>query len=35
MQAASEANPGAMDAVLRLDAETVEHLAARYDRVFP
>lgn len=35
MQAAAEANPGAMDAVLRLDAKTVERLAAQYDRVFP
>lgn len=35
MQAASEANPGAMDAILRLDAETVERLASKYDCVFP
>lgn len=35
MQAAAEANPGAMDAVLRLDAAKIEELASNYDCVFP
>ena len=35
MQAAAEAHPGAMDAVLRLDAAKVEELASKYDKVFP
>ena len=35
MQAAAESHPGAMDAVLRLDALAVEKLTANYDKVFP
>ncbi len=35
MQAAAERCPGAMTAVLKLDAQTVEELAKGFDRVFP
>ncbi len=35
MQDAAETNPGAMDAVLRLDASVIEQLAGKYAHVFP
>ena len=35
MDAAAQKHPGAMSAVMKLDAETVEELAANYDKVFP
>lgn len=35
MQSAAEANPGAMDAILRLDADKIEQLASAYTHVFP
>lgn len=35
MQQAAEANPGGMQAILKLDAETIEQLAQPYSEVFP
>lgn len=35
MQAAAQANPGRMAAILRLSAERVVELAARFERVYP
>lgn len=35
MQQAAEANPGGMQAILKLDSETIEQLAQPYSEVFP
>ena len=35
MQQAAEANPGGMQAILKLNAETIEQLAQPYSEVFP